>query len=127
MTGSQLYSLIQQTATNLKPKDKMDIVGGLLQSSGISYEIDLNKVEGERIGNLKLMGEPIDMDKSYKVATHSGMLNGIHRYTQFAEGSNIKKLDIRLNAFIVQKFKEMKSITIPKNMGEVVIIQSSKK
>jgi 2',3'-cyclic-nucleotide 2'-phosphodiesterase (5'-nucleotidase family) len=122
MTGKQLLELLEQTATNLNPKDKMDTVGGLLQSSGIIYTLDLSKPQGERISSAKIAGTAIDTNRIYKVATHSGMLNGIHRYTQFAEGTNIQTMDRNLNDFITQKLQQMKRISLPKNMGEVTIV-----
>lgn len=122
MTGQQLFDLLQQTATNLKPKDKMETVGGLLQSSGISFTLDLTKPQGERISNTLIKGVAIDLDKTYKVATHSGMLNGIHKYSQFAEGTEIQVMDTNLNEFITLKLKEMGRISMPNNMGEVTIL-----
>ncbi|TDQ31057.1 bifunctional metallophosphatase/5'-nucleotidase [Zeaxanthinibacter enoshimensis] len=122
LKGEQLYNLLQQTATNLNPKDKMDIVGGLLQSSGISYTIDLSKPEGERISEVKIAGKDIDLKKTYKVATHAGMLNGIHNYSHFAEGTDIQKTELKLNDFVAKKIKEMKQISVPENMGEVTMI-----
>lgn len=122
MTGKQLFELLQQTATNLKPQDIMNTVGGLLQSSGITYALDLSKSPDERIRMAKIDDKVIDLNQTYKVATHSGMLNGIHNYLQFAEGTNIQKTDTNLNDFIVQKLQEMKDIKFPENMGEVTIL-----
>ncbi|MCC4227739.1 bifunctional metallophosphatase/5'-nucleotidase [Zunongwangia profunda] len=122
LTGKQLLELLEQTATNLKPKNIMNTVGGLLQSSGITYTLDLSKSPDERIIRAKIDGKDIDLNQTYKVATHSGMLNGIHNYIQFAEGTNIQKTDTNLNDFIVQKLQEMKDIKFPKNMGEVTIL-----
>ena len=124
LTGKQLLELLEQTATNLKPKDKMDTVGGLLQSSGMEYTLDLSKLPDDRIRNIQIGGKAIDLNKRYKVATHSGMLNGIHNYTQFAEGTNIQITEINLNDFIVQKLQEMKDINFPKNMGEVTMLNT---
>ncbi|WP_416446700.1 5'-nucleotidase C-terminal domain-containing protein [Leeuwenhoekiella sp. A16] len=126
MTGEKLIRLLEQTASNLKPEDKMESVGGLLQSSGISYTLDLGKPMNERICNVKIDGKNIDIHKIYKVATHSGMLKGIHKYTQFSEGTTIKETKKNMNNFITQKLKEMKKIGWPKNMGEVSIIYSEK-
>ncbi len=122
LTGKQILGLLEQTATNLKPNDIMNTVGGLLQSSGITYTLDLSKSPDERIIKAKIDGKVIDLNQTYKVATHSGMLNGIHNYIQFAEGTNIQKTDRNLNDFIVQKLQEMKDIKFPKNMGEVTIL-----
>lgn len=121
MTGEQIRKTLEQTATNLKPENKMDIVGGLIQSSGINYHADLSKPIGERVTEVKINNRPIVDSEVYKVATHSGMLNGIHSYVEFAKGTNIKKTDIVLTEFILETFRQMAKLDFPENMGEVTV------
>ena len=99
----------------------MDIVGGLIQSSGINYHADLSKPIGERVTEVKINNRPIVDSEVYKVATHSGMLNGIHSYVEFAKGTNIKKTDIVLTEFILETFRQMAKLDFPENMGEVTV------
>ena len=124
MSGNQLIELLEQSASNLKPDDKMNIVGGLIQSSGIAYTLDLSKPMNERISNIKINGTAINLNKNYRVATHSGMLKGVHRYTQFGKGTVLKKTEIKLNEFITKAFKKIKYISLPENMGEIEIVSS---
>ncbi|MFD2833565.1 bifunctional UDP-sugar hydrolase/5'-nucleotidase [Gramella sp. AN32] len=119
MTGEQIRKTLEQTATNLKPENKMDIVGGLIQSSGIHYHLDLSKPIGKRVSDVKIKNSAIVDNEVYKVATHSGMLNGIHNYVEFAKGTNIKKTDIVLTEFILDTFRKMAKLDFPENMGEV--------
>ncbi|WP_300441453.1 bifunctional UDP-sugar hydrolase/5'-nucleotidase [Christiangramia sp.] len=121
MTGSQIRNTLEQTATNLKPKNKMEIVGGLIQSSGIHYHIDLSKPIGDRVTEIKIKNQPIADSKIYKVSTHSGMLNGIHNYVEFAKSTNIHKTNMVLTEFILDKFRKMTKVDFPENMGEVTI------
>ncbi|UAB84400.1 5'-nucleotidase C-terminal domain-containing protein [Zunongwangia sp. SCSIO 43204] len=86
LTGKQIKSILEQTDTNQKPGEKQEVVGGLLQSSGISYMLDYSQPSGNRIGEVKVNGKGLELHKKYKIVTHSGMLNGLHRYDVFQRG-----------------------------------------
>jgi len=121
MTGEQIRKTLEQTATNLNPIDKLKTVGGLIQSSGIQYHLDLNKPVGNRIDAIKIQNEHLNPTKLYKVVTHTGMLNGIHNYDEFGKSTNIVKTDTVLTEFVLKNLKEMEELSFPKRMGEVVI------
>ncbi|MCC8361313.1 bifunctional metallophosphatase/5'-nucleotidase [Salinimicrobium sediminilitoris] len=121
MTGEQLKSALEQTAQNLNPQNTLDLVGGLLQSSGIDYEMDLTKPVGQRVTNINIGGSPLKDSQDYRVVTHTGMLRGIHKYKEIGKGDNILKTDRQLNEFILEKFRKLGSINFPKNMGEIKI------
>lgn len=123
LTGEQIKATLEQSAANIKPKDKLKTVGGLIQTSGISYKLDFNKPVKQRISDIKVNGQDIVPSRSYKVATHSGMLNGIHNYTEFKKGKNLEKTGQPLNEFIVEQLKKNEVLEFPDNMGEVVIVQ----
>ncbi len=121
MTGEQLKSTLEQTAQNLNPQNTLDLVGGLLQSSGIDYEMDLTKPVGQRVTNISIGGSPLQDSEDYRVVTHTGMLRGIHKYDKIGKGDNILKTDKQLNEFILEKFRELGTINFPENMGEIKI------
>ncbi len=121
MTGEQLRKTLEQTATNLNPNDKLNTVGGLIQSSGIEYNLNLNKPIGQRVGDIKINNEVLDLEKSYKIATHTGMLSGIHNYEEFGKGTNIQKTDNILTEFVLRNLREIKELSFPKRMGEVIL------
>ncbi|TPE46245.1 bifunctional metallophosphatase/5'-nucleotidase [Pontibacter mangrovi] len=121
MTGAQLKKTLEQSATNLKPGDPMDVVGGLIQTSGIQYTVDFTKPVGQRVSNVRVGNEPISDTKSYKVVTHSGLLTGLHNYEEIGKGQNINRTGKSLTEFIIEKLKEKKVVSKPENMGEVEI------
>ncbi len=123
MTGEQLKQTLEQTATNLKPTDKLKIVGGLIQSSGIVYTLNLKKAIGQRVDEIKIKNEKLDLAKTYKIATHTGMLSGIHNYEEFGKGTNIQKTDIILTEFVLQNLRGLNELFFPKKMGEVTLIK----
>lgn len=123
LTGKQVKTTLEQTAINNNPKDKYQVVGGLLQSTGISYILDYTKPSGDRISDIQVNGENLDMEREYRIVTHSGMLNGLHKYDELGKGKNIEKMDIQLNEFTVKKFRELEEISSPANLGEIQIIE----
>jgi len=123
LTGEQVKSTLEQTATNQKPGDKYEVVGGLLQSSGVSYTLDYTQPIGSRISNVKVNGEDLELQKDYKIVTHTGMLKGLHRYEELGKGKNSEKKEIQLNEFALEKFRALGLLATPGNMGEVKIIK----
>ncbi len=93
LTGAQLLALLEQSATNLNPGDDLKRVGGLIQSSGLAWTADLGRPAGQRVSGVEVNGQPLAATRAYRVVTHNGMLSGIHRYTTFAQGQQIIKLD----------------------------------
>ncbi|HSP82850.1 MAG TPA: bifunctional UDP-sugar hydrolase/5'-nucleotidase [Gillisia sp.] len=123
LTGEQVKSTLEQTATNQKPDDKYEVVGGLLQSSGVSYTLDYTQPIGSRISNVKVNREDLELQKDYKIVTHTGMLKGLHRYEELGKGKNTEKKEIQLNEFTLEKFRALGRLSTPGNMGEVKIIK----
>jgi 2',3'-cyclic-nucleotide 2'-phosphodiesterase (5'-nucleotidase family) len=89
MSGAQILSVLEQSATNLNPGDDMERVGGLVQTSGIGWTADLNRPTGSRVSAVTVKGMPLDPARRYRVATQVGMLERLHRYAAFAQGSDI--------------------------------------
>jgi 5'-nucleotidase / UDP-sugar diphosphatase len=121
MTGAQLRATMEQTATNLKPDDPMAVVGGLIQTAGIQYDLDFNKPVGQRVSNVRIGNQAINDARSYKVVTHNGLLTGLHNYTEIAKGQNINRTEKSLTEFIIEMLKKRKEVGMPENMGEVKI------
>ncbi|MFD2516141.1 bifunctional metallophosphatase/5'-nucleotidase [Pontibacter locisalis] len=121
MTGQQLKQTLEQAAKNLKPANKLEAVGGLIQIAGIRYEMDLTKPIGERISNIQLNNQPINDTQNYKIVTHNGLLTGLHNFDEIGKGQKINRTEQPLTDFIIQKLKELKAVDMPANMGEVTI------
>lgn len=121
MTGEQLKKTLEQTAENLNPQNRLDLVGGLLQSSGIKYRMDLTKPVGQRVSNVSIGGSSLDNTKEYKIVTHKGMVNGIHNYGEIGNGNNLNETNKVLTKFVIEKFRELGNISFPGNMGEISI------
>ncbi|MCF0133678.1 MAG: bifunctional metallophosphatase/5'-nucleotidase [Blautia sp.] len=95
-TGQQILDALEWGAHVLPDEN-----GGFLQVSGLTYEIHpyiessctcddkgaFTGVEGEyRVKNVMVGGEPLDLEKTYKLASHNYMLkNGGDGFTMFQE------------------------------------------
>ncbi len=121
MTGQQLKQTLEQAAKNLKPVNKLEAVGGLIQTAGIHYEMDLTKPTGQRISKVQIKNQPVNDDQNYRVVTHNGLLTGLHNFDEIGKGQNINRTAQPLTDFIIQQLKEMKTVDMPANMGEVTI------
>ncbi|MDX5420307.1 MAG: bifunctional metallophosphatase/5'-nucleotidase [Hymenobacteraceae bacterium] len=121
MTGKQLKQTLEQSAKNLKPDNKLEAVGGLIQTTGIRYDMDLSKPIGQRISNATVKKQPVSDAKNYAIVTHTGLLTGLHNYDEIGRGQNINRTGQPLTDFIIQKLKEKRVVEMPLNMGEVTI------
>jgi 5'-nucleotidase len=85
-TGRQLRRLLeQQFASGWNTVERPNM---LMPSRGLTYAFDLSRPEGQRILDLKLGGEPIRDDATYRVAMNSFLATGGDNFTIFREGTD---------------------------------------
>ena len=69
MTGAFIKTVLEDVADNLFNPDPYYQQGGdMVRVGGLQYSITPGAAMGERIGDLRLGGQPLQADKSYKVA-----------------------------------------------------------
>ncbi|MEK8090733.1 bifunctional UDP-sugar hydrolase/5'-nucleotidase [Thermithiobacillus plumbiphilus] len=122
LTGAQIQEILEQSATNQKPDDPMDAVGGLIQTAGLRWTVDLSRPSGQRIRDVAVGDSPLDPERSYRVVTHSGMLAGIHRYETFADGADIRKAEETVTEVVEKGFRQAGPLR-PK-VGYVTLIKA---
>lgn len=123
LTGAQILETLQQSATNQKPENPLDTVGGLLQSAGLSWTVDLTKPVGERVRDVRIAGKPIEPKAEYRVATHSGMLEGIHRYDAFAKGKDIQRTETKVVDAVEEALRGKQDVQ-PPPLGDLRLISA---
>lgn len=126
MTGKQLLQTLEQSAQNQKPANSLEAVGGLIQTAGIRYIMDLRQPIGKRISQVFIASQPLQAGQDYKVVTHSGMVSGIHQYREIGQGKQIKRMETGLTEFVIEQLQGEKTIKMPVNMGEVKVIKADK-
>ena len=122
LTGAQILSVLEQSAMNLKPADRTRIVGGLVQTAGMSWTVDYTQPMGNRIRDVEVNGEPIEPTRFYDVVTHSGMIQGTHRYEAFSQGRNLQQTNRMLNDLVEDYMREQEQLEMPP-LGKIRVIQ----
>ncbi|MDP1860343.1 MAG: 5'-nucleotidase C-terminal domain-containing protein, partial [Gemmatimonadaceae bacterium] len=122
LTGAQIQAILEQSATNLRPLLAMDRVGGLIQSAGLRYTIDLTKPVGARVGRMSIGSTAIDPVRYYRVVTTSGLLQGTHRQSMFAHGVGIRRDSQQVTTVLEAGLRAQQRVHAPV-MGDVTLVQ----
>ena len=85
-TGRQIRALLEQQFASGSNTAERPIM--LLPSRGLTYSYVLTRPLGQRILDLKLNGQPITDEASYRVTMNSFLATGGDNFTVFREGTN---------------------------------------
>ncbi len=88
-----------------------DAFGGFPQVAGMTFRVDPSKEAGERVIELKIKGEPIDLDKTYKLATNDFMAVGGDKYVSFLNGELLGEFEA-LEEIIADYISELGEVDI---------------
>lgn len=102
LSGRQIFAVLEQSATNLRPLNDLERVGGLIQTSGLRWKVDLTKPVGHRVSDVRVGERVLDADTQYRVTTNGGLLQGTHRQATFGEGTEIVR-DARSFASVLEE------------------------
>ena len=123
LTGRQVLEVLEQSGINQKPADPMDGIGGLVQTSGLKWTIDLTRSAGQRIRDVRVGGVPIDSGREYRIVTNESMLKGLHRYRSFAAGREPKVFEQSVTEVVEATLKRRGPVHAPR-LGNVTLIKS---
>ncbi len=77
MSGETIKTILEDVADNLFNPDPYYQQGGdMVRVGGLSYRITPSEKMGSRIGDLRLVGRPLQADKSYRVAGWAPVAEG---------------------------------------------------
>lgn len=124
LSGAQLLATLEQSATNLRPLNDMDRVGGLLQTSGVRWTLDLGKPAGRRVSAVSIAGAALDTARAYRVVTNGGILQGTHRYDVVASGTNIERLPQDVTDVLLDAFRRRGVVRAPAR-GEITLVPAN--
>jgi 5'-nucleotidase len=94
LTGQQLRALLEEQW----PGEKAEVTHTILQvSHGFSYRWDSTKPQGQRVipGSLELNGQPLDENKTYRVAANNFLAEGGDGFPMFRQATNKHDTGIR--------------------------------
>ncbi|NBI29937.1 5'-nucleotidase C-terminal domain-containing protein [Chengkuizengella marina] len=87
-----------------------DAKGAFPHVAGIDYTIDASKPAGERAVSIQINGEPIDLEKTYVLATNDFLAAGGDEYTMFADIA-IKNEYPALDEVLIQYIQEKGTVS----------------
>ncbi|NIY83004.1 bifunctional metallophosphatase/5'-nucleotidase [Vibrio hepatarius] len=103
LNGKQVKELLEYSYT---------LPYGLAQFSGIEAKYDSKKPEGKRLLSLNINGEPVKLEKTYKVATYSYAASGGDGYHVFEQGKLLSQGDSVTNV-LIEQFTARQKVTVP--------------
>ncbi len=79
LSGAQIKAIMEDVCDNLfNPDPYLQQGGDMVRVAGMTYSCDPNAASGERIGDLRFGGVPLDAAKAYKVAGWAPVGDGKH-------------------------------------------------
>lgn len=102
MSGAQLKSIMEESAKRTR---------GTIEVSGMKMDIDPRKPNGERAMNITVNGEPLDLKRTYRVATSDFLATGGNGYSEFTKGKNEKAENILVRDSLYQHIKDVGTFT----------------
>lgn len=124
LTGALLKETLEQSARNQQPDQPLDRVGGLIQTSGMQWTVDLGQPAGQRIRDVRVAGAALEPARSYRVVTTESMLKGLHRYHSIGAGQDARVLDQSVTELVENAFRQRRSVAQPP-LGNVTLIKAS--
>lgn len=111
MTGAQLVEILEQG---------FSLERGMIQVSGLVAKIDLERAVGERLVDLTVGGEAVDLARTYSVATNSFLAEGGDLYSTF-EGLEWVEHDERtLAEVVIEAFEQSEGAFAAPAPGRIV-------
>ena len=124
LTGQQVMEILEQSASNQKASDPMKGIGGLVQTSGLAFTVDLNRPEGRRVLNVLVGDRPLSPERSYKIVTNAGMREGIHNYASFARGRDVVEDPKSVTEIVEDGLRRQRTVGLPP-LGRVRLIPAA--
>jgi len=93
----------------------------IFQLSGVEMKWTKNKPMGQRVLSVKVNGQPLDPNKTYKVATNSFLASGTGEYGVFLEGKDLEDTYMPLRDVIVDYVKKHSPLDV-RVEGRIVLV-----
>lgn len=138
VTGQQIKDALEMASRNCPEEN-----GGFLQVSGLSYTVDTSKpskvvlndkrdfvsVDGDyRVSDIMVNGEPLDLNRTYTVASHNYMLKSGGDGMSMFVGSKVLKDEVAadvdvLSAYINENLNGVvgAEYTDPRGQGRIIV------
>lgn len=109
VTGDQLWRALERAASLERP------AGGFPQVSGMALVI-----EGQTLREVKIAGEPLDRQRTYRLVSSEFLLAGGDGYAALKEGAEATPLELLDNEAIIAQWR-LRGTVSPRVEGRIVI------
>jgi 5'-nucleotidase len=100
-------------------------------SNGFSYTWDASQPEGAAPGkgqrvlveSMKLNGEPIDMNRSYRITVNNFMASGGDNYTVLRQGRN--RQDGEIDSVVTKLYFRVKGLVVPPALDRISVAKTT--
>lgn len=106
MTGQQIKDVLEFQFDN---KDRPKV---LFPSSTLNYEIDMKKEKGQRVENIKISNQALDLKQKYKVTVNSFIASGGDGFWHFKQAETVYEGELDVDA-LAAYIKASPSMKVP--------------
>ncbi len=99
-TGATLKAALEHGTS-----DYPNVKGAFPHVAGMTYDLDVFAPSGNRVKNLKIKGEAVNLDNEYLIATNDFMAVGGDDYTMFKDGPLVNEFSA-LDEILINYIKE---------------------
>lgn len=117
ITGAQLKGALENSVSKAPEQN-----GGFLQIAGMKFTYDPKKPAGQRVTDVTVKGQALDLNKKYRVATNDFTAAGGDGYTTFKEGTVVYQSGLYLRDLMVTYIKAQKTVAA-KVEGRINVIK----
>lgn len=117
VTGAQLKTALEISVGKVPEQN-----GGFLQVAGLKFSYDPKKPAGQRVVDVTVQGQALDLNRTYRVATNDFTAAGGDGYTSFAEGKVAYQSGLYLRDLMVSYIKAQKTVTAEAE-GRITVIK----
>lgn len=122
VTGQQVKDWLEEEINNVFAKDPAKRFGGwLVRFAGMTLKFDSSKDKGERVLEVKIKGEDLDLEKVYRMASCNRSGEAIHFMCRMPNASNVKIMDYTLHD-AVKDYLHEKGTVSPKLDGRSIAV-----
>jgi 2',3'-cyclic-nucleotide 2'-phosphodiesterase (5'-nucleotidase family) len=120
VTGKQLKDVLEHSAEYFLPyqpgKTPAELVNEQIPgynfdiAEGVSYDLDLTKLTGQRIQNLRFRGEPLNPAQKLRLATNNYRVNGGGGYDMYKGATEVFRSSEEIRNLIIEWVTKHKSV-----------------
>ena len=97
LTGAQLKSIMEESARRTR---------GTIEVSGMKMDIEPKNGKDEKVMNIMVNGEPLDLKRTYRVATNDYLSAGGNGYGELTKGKNTNSEGVLVRDALFTHIKE---------------------